>query len=223
MRDIKTEAIVLRRTNYGESDRILDVLTPEGKIAVLAKGVRKEKSKLAGGIEMFSLSSIVAHYGKSELAILTAARSKEFFKGILSDFSRLETASEMIKKVDKAAEQVDSAEYFSLLLQALRALDKGKSPDLILTWFYLNYARISGEQVNLYTDTEGSPLAENGTYAWNSTEKSLRPSPAGKISAPEIKMLRLMLSAPLELILKVKNAERVTPELLFIAKSLLQL
>ncbi len=41
--DLRTRAIVLRRTNYGESDRILNLLTPEGKVAVLAKGVRKEK------------------------------------------------------------------------------------------------------------------------------------------------------------------------------------
>ena len=35
--DIRTHAIVLRRTNYGESDRILNLLTPEGKMAVLAR------------------------------------------------------------------------------------------------------------------------------------------------------------------------------------------
>ena len=49
-RDKRTQAIVLRRTNYGEADRILQLLTPEGKKSVMAKGVRKEKSKLAGGI-----------------------------------------------------------------------------------------------------------------------------------------------------------------------------
>ena len=51
--DIKTLAYVLRRTNYGEADRILNIITPNGKISAIAKGARKEKSKLAGGIEMF--------------------------------------------------------------------------------------------------------------------------------------------------------------------------
>lgn len=41
--DLHTRAIVLRRTNYGETDRILNLLTPEGKKSVLAKGVRREK------------------------------------------------------------------------------------------------------------------------------------------------------------------------------------
>ena len=56
MADLKTTAIVLKRVNYNESDRIVTFLTPEGRFSTIAKGVRKEKSKLAGGIEMFCLS-----------------------------------------------------------------------------------------------------------------------------------------------------------------------
>ena len=36
MRDLKTKAIVLRLTDYGEADRILHLLTPEGKKSVMA-------------------------------------------------------------------------------------------------------------------------------------------------------------------------------------------
>ena len=46
-KDIKTYAYVLRRTNYGEADRILNLITPSGKMTAIAKSVRKEKSKLA--------------------------------------------------------------------------------------------------------------------------------------------------------------------------------
>ena len=55
MKTIRTKAIVIRRTNYGEADRILQLLTPDyGKVSVMARGVRREKSKLAGGIELFA-------------------------------------------------------------------------------------------------------------------------------------------------------------------------
>ena len=70
----RVRAIVLRRTNYGEADRILQLLTPEGRRAVMARGVRREKSKLAGGIELFAVSDIVINRGKGELGILTSAR-----------------------------------------------------------------------------------------------------------------------------------------------------
>ena len=49
----RTEAIILRRTNYGEADRVISLITPDrGKISGIAKGVRKPKSKLAGGLEL---------------------------------------------------------------------------------------------------------------------------------------------------------------------------
>jgi len=64
----RTSAIVLRRTNYGEADRILQLLTPDGKRGVMAKGVRREKSRLAGGIELFAICEVVITDGKGELA-----------------------------------------------------------------------------------------------------------------------------------------------------------
>ena len=49
----RTEAIVLRRTSFRESDRLLVLATPQGKRRVLAKGARKTSSRLAGHIELF--------------------------------------------------------------------------------------------------------------------------------------------------------------------------
>ena len=59
MKTYRTRAIVLRRTNYGEADRVVQLLTVEGRRSVMARGVRKEKSKLAGGIELFAVSDVV--------------------------------------------------------------------------------------------------------------------------------------------------------------------
>jgi len=51
MKRINTHGIVLARTDFGEADRILTFLTPDnGKVKAIAKGVRKQKSKMAGGI-----------------------------------------------------------------------------------------------------------------------------------------------------------------------------
>ena len=79
MPDLRTQAIVLRRTNYRESDRILDLLTPEGKQAVIARGVRKAKSRLAGGIELFTLAEVVIHQGRGDLGTLTSAKMLQFY------------------------------------------------------------------------------------------------------------------------------------------------
>ncbi|HEU4830668.1 MAG TPA: DNA repair protein RecO, partial [Candidatus Saccharimonadales bacterium] len=90
MKTYRTRAIVLRRTNYGEADRILQLLTPEGKRSVMARGVRREKSKLAGGIELFAVCDVVIGEGKGELGILTSSRLIHFYGAILKDYDRLQ-------------------------------------------------------------------------------------------------------------------------------------
>lgn len=222
-RDLRTEAIVLKRTNYGEADRILTIITPEGKKSVLAKSVRREKSRLAGGIEMFSLSEVVIHQGRGDLSILTAAKPKRFYREILADFSRLEVASEILRRVAKAAEGVERGEFFELAKQSLEAINRGGNVEIILAWFYLNLIKNSGEQINVTFDVNGNALVEGENYTWDVTEKALKPAEKGAISTNEIKMMRLMLSAKLDLILRVKDVEKMAAELLYIAKSLNQL
>lgn len=218
---IRTKALVLRRTNYGEADRILNILTPEGKMAVLAKGVRREKSRLAGGIEMFCLSEVVVHRGRGELMILTAAKSLKFYRNLLKDYERMEAAAEMLKKMDKASEAVSDERQFNILQQALLALDDGANLVLAKAWFYLNLAAAMGEQINLYTDIDGVKLEEGEHYKWNTMEKVLEKNERGVISTDTIKMLRLMLSADLALCLKVKLPdEGICGDALFIAESL---
>lgn len=220
--DLKTEAIVLRRTNIGEADRLINLLTPSGKIVVKARSVRKEKSRLAGGIEMFCLSEVGIHTSqKTGRSILTSAKLKKFYGNILSDLSRLEFGSEIIREVSRAAEQVDSPEYFELIHQCFEALDKKAPLEIIKAWFYFNFVRIRGDQINLISDASGEKLSPEKTYVWDSTEAALRPLPEGKISASEIKVMRLMISSPLSLVLRIENIEDYAGEILYIAKSVL--
>jgi len=228
--DLRTRAIVLRRTNYGESDRILNLLTPEGKVAVIARGVRKEKSRLAGGIELFSVADVVVRYGRQSqgraqngsqpLGTLTSAKMLNFYSNILSDISTLEFASALLKKLDRAAEQTDNPAHFDLLSQSFAGLDRGDALELVSAWFSLNLARASGEEVNLLCDTAGQPLSPETTYFWDPLESALRPDPAGNIRAPEIKLARFLLANPLRLAKNIENVAAILPPLLPIAKSL---
>ena len=68
MKRYTDQAIVLKRVDYAEADRIVQVITREnGKRSLMARGVRRAKSKLAGGIELFSVSSITAIVGKGDI------------------------------------------------------------------------------------------------------------------------------------------------------------
>lgn len=236
--ELKTEAIVLRRTNLGEADRLLDFLTPEGRVTALARSVRKEKSRLAGGIELFCLSEIQVHHSmKTDRNTLTAAKMKKFYRRILGDLSTLEFASSALKDVERASREVQTLEfgagvcgvsvgapaYFSILKQLLGYLDlENASLDLASSWFYLNLEHEKGNELNLMFDTTGERLQSESTYTWDMLEMALKPSAGGEITANHIKLMRLMLTSPLALCAKVVGYDKLLPNINPIVRALRQ-
>ena len=67
MRDriYRTEAVIIRRADFGEADRLLTLITPLGKRRVVAKGARKTTSRLAGHIELFTHATLLLAVGRS--------------------------------------------------------------------------------------------------------------------------------------------------------------
>ncbi len=214
MPDLRTEAIVLSRVKYQESDRILTLLTPEGRFSAIARGVRKERSKLAGSIEPFTVSDVVLHFksqntDSGSLAILTSATMLKFYQNIIIDLDTLTIASNFLKVINRLTNDADSKEYFQLLKNALSALNTAEKYQipLVETHFYLNLAFISGEMINLATDSNGDRLTLDGSYSWHSFDRCFVPATdgAGEFNADTIKILRLMTSMPVATILKIKD------------------
>lgn len=218
-KDLKTHAYVLKRTNYGEADRILNLITPVGKVSAMAKGVRKPKSKLAGGIEMFSLAFVNLHFGKSEMAVLTSAKMEKFYGEILKDLERMELASEILKKVSRASDSVDSSEFFEIVDICLNSLNAGFDVSLVYAWFNLNLARVMGEEINLYFDANGDKLDAELKYTWNNFDKVFCVDDEGEIDANVIKILRLIVSSKLDVIFRIKNISEYLPIISEIAKA----
>lgn len=204
MKQERTQAIVLRRTNYGEADRILQIITPKGRRAVIARGSRKERSKLAGGIELFAVSDIVIHEGKGDLGMLTGARLIHFYQHIMQSYERLQAGYEIIKLVARASEEVDEPEWFSVLEEAFAGLDVVTVDlRLVQTWFLLRYADFLGYGLGLHYDSNGDKLDQHKSYLYDDGEKSLKPSERGDITGEHIKLLRLVATKPIQTIIQV--------------------
>jgi len=213
MSTVRTRAIVLRRTNYGEADRILQLLTPEGKRSVMARGVRREKSKLAGGIELFAISDIVITQGKGDLGILTSARLVQFYRHILEDYDTMQFGYEAVKQVARASEMVDEPDWYDVLAEVLMALDALTiSRQLVQTWFYLRYARLLGGELSLTNDVQGHLLSAEQRYTYDVSEKGLRQSSTGELGAEHIKLLRLINAKPLKNLAQIGGLEAILPE-----------
>ena len=215
----RTRAIVLRRTNYGEADRILRLLTPLGQRSVMAKGVRREKSKLAGGIELFAISDVVINTGKGDLGILTSTQLVHFYRHILEDYDRLQFGYEAINLVSRASESIDEPEWYGVLSEVYMGLDAMSIPlQLTQSWFYLHYAELTGYELNLSVDVAGQPLSSDKTYMYDINERGLRRAEQGEISADHIKLLRILMTKPIESAALIGGIASVLPDVWLITR-----
>ena len=209
MKTEKTLAIVLRRTDFGEADRIVTLLTSEGKISAIARGARRQKSKLAGGIEIFAVNEIVLVKGKSDLRTIVSARMREFFGEILKDFDRTDFAYQTIKTISSYAENIENPDFYNILRVTLKSLNDFSIPlSVIKSWFMLNSIMALGIQVNLLVDNKGNKLSLDSRYIFDGMDKVFVQSPQGVYTADHIKILRFMaVSEPknIALIKEVNN------------------
>ena len=205
--DIKTLAYVLRRTNYGEADRILNLITPVGKMSAIVKGVRREKSKLAGGVEMFSLVELVVHQGRGEIGVVTSAKMVKYHGNLVTDLARMELAGMILKKTSLAAEGKETPEFFEIVRESLTELDAGADTRVVEAWFLVNLLRVSGEEINLYRDVLGARLAAGMLYDWDLVERAFVARGEGEFDENDIKLMRLMATSKLALVRRVKDID----------------
>lgn len=213
MNQIVTTGIVLGRTDYGEADRILTMLTPDqGKLRLMAKGVRKVKSKLAGGIELFSVSQITFIRGRGDIGTLVSTRLSKHYGNIVAHIERVQLGYELIKQLDKATEDEPEAGYFDLLVQAFEALDdRAIDTELIRTWFTAQLLRQGGLTPNLASDNEGRKLAAEQRYNFAMEDGSFVTRTDGNFGTNEIKFLRLIFGSSTPAVLaKIANSAELT-------------
>ncbi len=219
MNSIRTRAIVLRRTNYGEADRIVQLLTPSGKRSVMAKGVRREKSRLAGGIELFAICDVVIGEGKGDLGILTSARLVQFYSHIMQDYDRMQFAYLTIKLITKASEMVDEPDWYDILSEVLMGLDAHSVQlELVQTWLYLHYASLLGHELNLDRDVADQKLSADQRYRYDETEQGFRVIAQGELGAEHIKLLRLIATRPLKTLAQIGGVESILGDCLMVAR-----
>jgi DNA repair protein RecO (recombination protein O) len=193
MKQLLTRSIILSRTDYGEADRILTLLTPEqGKLRLMARGVRKAHSRLAGGIELFSTADITYLPGRGEIGTLISARLSKYYSSIVKNIDRVQLGYELIKTLHRATEDQPEPEYFKLLEDAFQALDDPAIDlGLIRLWFQAQILHQAGHMPNLRTDTTGEKLNTDSLYVFDIDNVAFTPAEQGQFSPNAIKFLRL--------------------------------
>ncbi|MGQ0600887.1 MAG: DNA repair protein RecO [Anaerolineales bacterium] len=149
-RTYRTEAIVLRRKDIGEADRILTLLTPErGKVRVVAKGIRKPRSRKAGHLELFTRTNLLIATGR-DLGIVTQAQAVDAHRPIREDLTRGAYAHYAVELMDKfTPENQDNRDLYDLLRAALGWFSTAVNVSLAARYYELRLLALSGFQPEL--------------------------------------------------------------------------
>jgi DNA repair protein RecO (recombination protein O) len=147
----RTEAIVLRHGDLGEADRILSVYTPErGKLRLVAKGVRRARSRKAGHLEPLSRVQLLIARGR-ELDIITQAEAVELYAGLREDLVRLASAEYIVELLDRfTVEEAETHGLYRLLRETLERLTGDVQPTVVLRFFELRLLELSGFRPELF-------------------------------------------------------------------------
>jgi DNA repair protein RecO (recombination protein O) len=231
----KTEAIVLRSMDLGEADRVLTVLTPRlGKLRVIAKGIRRPRSRLGGGLEPFSDVHLVLAIGRT-FDVVTQTALEDAHLGLRDDLHSTAAAWYLTELADRFCEgSADSQAAFSLLAQGLAALDAAPeevSRALVARWYELHLLDAMGFRPELSQCLEcGAPLEPtgNGYSAVGGGvlgPECLHPAlDARPISADALKVLRHLQRTPLIDVLRIRLStavQRETERLLHVTVSVI--
>jgi DNA repair protein RecO (recombination protein O) len=145
VRSQRVEAIVLRHTDWGEADRLLWLFTREiGKVCVVAKGVRKPRSRKAGHLEPFTRVELLLAHGR-DLPIVTQAEAKDAFLTLREDLVRVGYASYVIELLDRFTyEEGENISLYRLLSETLSRINKEKDPAFAVRYYEVRLLDLVG-------------------------------------------------------------------------------
>jgi len=163
----RLEAIVLKRSDIGEADRLLTLLTPErGKLRAIAKGARKPSSRKSGHVELFTRIALMLAQGK-QLDIITQADTLDARQTLRANLDRIWYAYYLAELVDQFAEEEnENLALFELLDHALGWLsDPATDPVLLARFFELHLLTYVGYRPQLFVcENCGKPVEPSENY-----------------------------------------------------------
>ena len=146
----KIEGIVLKTTDYGESNKILTIFSREkGKFGAVARGAKKPNSRLAAVSQPFTYGYFLCLTG-SGMATIQQGEIIDAFKEIKEDLLLAAYASYTIELLDKGTDEKKRNPFlFELLYQTLKYYGEGYDPKIIKNIFEVKMLSVLGYRLVL--------------------------------------------------------------------------
>lgn len=126
------EGIILNETNYGETSKILNILTLEhGYISVMSKGSRTMKSKLRGISLKLIYAKFTITYKEKGISNLIEGSLIDSFKNIMTDFNKMTYANKIINLIKSVLKENNDKSIYIILRDSLLKINDNFDGKLI--------------------------------------------------------------------------------------------
>ncbi len=202
----RTEAVVLRRQDLGEADRLLTAYSLDrGKLRLIAKGVRRPRSRKAGHLEPFTRVKLLLARGR-ELDIITQAEAIDTYPRIREDLILFGQASYTVELLDRfTVEREENRTIYGLLVNTLERLTSEEDPSATILFYELRLLDHVGYRPELFHCVGcGEEIRPEDQYFSAAEGGTLCPlcgpgrGDARSISLTELKVLRHYIRNPVQ-------------------------
>ncbi len=215
MPSYQTNAIVIGRTNFGEADRIIRVITPDhGKLSAIAKGVRRIKSRSGGHLELLSDVALTLTKGRN-LDVVTSARLAWYPHSLAGNYERLGLAFMTAGMVDRLVEENQpQTDIYNLTAEMLHLLEAGRGGKLPELWFKLRLLQLLGYRPELGACLACGQSSATASYSFSPERggivcETCREAVATSMPHSVIKLWRILSDHPFASVTGIRGAEEL--------------
>jgi DNA repair protein RecO (recombination protein O) len=206
----RDRAVVLRKLDYGEADRIFTLLTQtHGKVGAIAKGVRRSGSKLGPSLELYGHVDVLLAKGRGELDVVAQVQRLPGYRieGTVERMAHAALIAELAERVCEDRHPVDGV--YELAVTSMIELARESDPRRASAYFMMSALDLLGYAPQLFAcasceqPLDAKPAAFSADAGGFLCERCALPGmPLVPLAA--IKVLRLMASGDLETYRRLK-------------------
>lgn len=146
----KVEGIILKESPYGDTSKIIQVLTKEyGLISIMCKGAKSVKSKLRASTLLFTYGDFYIYYKENKLSNLTNVDVLDIFPNIRSNITLIGYISYLSDLTIQVLKQAQNASIYNDLMEAIKKIEKNYDPMIITNIIELKFLPYLGVGISL--------------------------------------------------------------------------
>jgi len=144
----KIEGIIISETNFGETSKIVNILTCDGIIGCMAKGAKTLKSPLRSFTMTLSYGAFNIYYHEDKLSTIKSADIIDDFSNIKKDITLISYMTYLCDLANQVMKQNINSEIYYMLISSLKKINNGLNPMVISNIYELKLLDYLGVGIN---------------------------------------------------------------------------